>query len=137
MTCLMILAHFFHSQSLMETIMWKHHSNSMMNMIKGNNSIILYTISLAKMMGSSHSNPSVSIRGKFIQDTGLPSQNSISLLNLISVMVSVLLSSLDSWMESFCQYEYDISHVQTVITNIDIIFLNFISEFWIDKYEIY
>lgn len=124
-TCLMILAPFFHSQSLMETIMWKHHSNSMMNMIKGRSSIILYIISLTNNMGSSHSNPSVSIRGKFIQDTGLPSQN----VKLSSNLNSVMVSSFVSWMELFCQYENDMSHVQIVMMNIDIIFFNFIVNF--------
>ena len=131
MTCLMILAHFFHSQSLIETIMWKHHNNSIMNIMKGKSSIILYMISLTNMIGSSHSNPSVSIHGKFIHDTGLPSQNDKSLLNLYSLMVS----SLVSWVELFCQYENDISHVQIVMTNIDIIFLNFIFKLVYDKYD--
>ena len=121
-TCLMILAPFFHSQSLMETIIWKHHNNSMMNMIKGRSSIVLYIISLTNKIGSFHSNPSVSIRGKFIQDTGLPSQNDKSSSNFNSVMVS----SLVSWMELFCQYENDMSHVQRVMIDIDIIFFSFI-----------
>ena len=125
-TCLIILAPFFHSQSLMETIIWKHHSNSMMNMIKGKSSIILYMISLTNMIGSSHSNPSVSIRGKFIHDTGLPSQNDKSLSNLYSLMVS----SLVSWIVLFCQYENDMSHVQIVMINIAIVFLNFMWIFY-------
>jgi hypothetical protein len=68
----MILAHFFHSQSLMETIMWKHHSNSMMNMMNGNISITLYIISFTSIIGSSHSNQ-LSNLGIFISETGVSS----------------------------------------------------------------
>ena len=96
--------------------------------MRGRSSITLYMISLIIKIGSSHSNHSVSNRGKFIHVTGLPSQNDKSLLNSISVILSVLLFSGDSWMELLCQYENDMSHIH-VMVNIDIIFFNFIVGF--------
>ena len=75
MTCLIILAHFFHSQSFTDTIIWKHHSNSMTNMINGNASITLYTKSFARIIGSSHSNHPLSNLGTLISETGASSPN--------------------------------------------------------------
>ena len=98
-TCLMILAHFFHSQSLIDTIMWKHHKSNMTNMTNGSISTTLYMISLTNIIGSSHSNYSVSNRGKFIHDTGVPSQND----RLSSNFNSVIVSSFVFWVELFCQ----------------------------------
>ena len=131
MTCLIILIHFFHSQSLIDTIMWKHHNNNMMNMMNGNNSMILYIMSLTNVIGSSHWNHSVSSRGRFSQETASQFQNQRSVLNssllLVSLLVSHCVIVFNSVMISFWANEKKGSNVIHIILIIDTLFLKIIS----------
>lgn len=67
-TCFIIFFHCAHSPSLIDTIILKHHSNSITNITIGNISITLFIKLFTKTIGSSHWNQFISIRGKSIHD---------------------------------------------------------------------
>ena len=91
-TCLMILDHFFHSQSLIDTIMWKHHKSNMTNMTNGSISTTLYIISFTSIIGSSHSNQLSSL-GIFISETGVSSpKDKMFIAGFVLVCSSYVLS---------------------------------------------
>lgn len=125
-TCLIILDHFFHSQSLIETIIWKHQSNNITKTIKGSNSITLYIKSFTNTIGASHWNHSVSIQGRFSPDTGSQSQNDKVLSKSAYVFVLSESLGLYSDIRSFCQHTKKSNHDKHMIANTDIIFLLFI-----------
>jgi hypothetical protein len=96
-----------------------------MNITNGSNSIILFISDFIKTIGSSHSNHSISNRGKFIFVTGVPSQKLKLLSKILNDVSFALFASLYSLIIiSFSQCTKKFKLVMIVDIMIIVIFFN-------------